>query len=61
MKIYVDHMPESPRDCVFSCYNVEYGFYCRLNPYHKELDTKAPCLCKDVSFCELLKEADHED
>lgn len=61
MKIYVDHMPDSPRDCAFSRRDVEYGYYCMLNPYHEKLGAKAPCLCQDVSRCKLLKEAGHED
>ena len=54
MKILVDKMPESPRACPFSIRNVEYGYFCTLQPYNEETRGKPRCLCKCVETCDRL-------
>lgn len=44
MKIIVDEMPNTPKDCLFSKRNCEYGQICQLR-------TK---VCRDVKDCECL-------
>lgn len=44
MKILVDEIPNSPKECAFSYRNCEYGWICRIN-----------CrVCKDVEMCQEL-------
>ena len=58
MKIVVDKLPESPRDCLFSeLIPHAVGVYgCLLRGYIEKVDSKPKCLCKDVKFCDRLKE-----
>ena len=56
MKIVVDKLPNTPRDCLFSTLvphsvNV-YG--CTLKPYIEKIDSKSNCLCKSVDKCDCL-------
>lgn len=61
MKIIVDEMPESPRDCPFS-ERREAGphrvYVCNLRPYIEEAGEKPRCLCKNVENCERLQPLD---
>lgn len=54
MKIIVDALPESPKDCPFSKRNVEYGYVCTLRPYIHEAHGKPCCTCRRVELCECL-------
>lgn len=61
MKIIVDEMPETPRDCLFSeekrLGDNFTGYICTLRfdiPGKKPKNTQ--CLCKDTKFCECLQE-----
>lgn len=56
MKIIVDKLPESPRDCLFSKRHVELGYICQLRPYIEEAQAKPFCLCKNVENCDRLIE-----
>lgn len=56
MKIIVDKLPETPKECLFSQRNVEYGYICQLRPYIPEARGKPACVCKDCSKCECLVE-----
>ena len=58
MKIVVDKLPETPRDCLFSELVPHYvGVYgCTLRPYIEKVDGKPKCLCKSVDKCDRLKE-----
>lgn len=62
MKIIVDEMPESPKDCPFSeekrLGDRFTGYICtlRLNIPGKPKNTR--CVCKDVSGCWCLKVLD---
>ena len=56
MKIVVDRLPESPRDCPFSVHDVEYGYICQLRPYIDKAKAKPKCLCTSVMHCDLLIE-----
>lgn len=56
MKILVDKLPASPRDCPFSERNVEFGYVCQLRPYIAEAGVKTRCLCKSVEKCDRLME-----
>ena len=44
MKIVVDEMPKSPKDCLFSKRDCEYGLICKLQS----------CVCRHVNECECL-------
>lgn len=57
MKIFVDKLPEHPRDCLFSVKDVKFGYICQLRPYIPEAGGKPPCLCKNVEKCDRLMEA----
>ena len=58
MKIIVDKLPETPRDCLFSeLIPHSVGVYgCTLRGYIEKLDSKPRCLCKSVDKCNNLKE-----
>ena len=64
MKILVDKLPESPRDCLFSetLGTGKYtGYYCILKMYIARADYlnrgyKPKCLCRNVTNCPHLKE-----
>lgn len=57
MKIFVDEMPEEPRDCPFS-ERRQVGphrvYVCTLRPYIEEAEGKPRCLCKRVELCDRL-------
>ena len=57
MKIIVDKLPETPRDCLFSeLIPHTVGVYsCTLRPYIKKIDSKPKCICKSVDTCDILK------
>lgn len=48
MKIVVDKIPKSPKECMFSKRNVEVGYVCTLRPYIEEAKGKLVCVCKPV-------------
>ena len=56
MKLVVDKLPETPKDCLFSeliPYSV--GVYaCTLRSYIEKVDGKPKCLCKCVDKCDKL-------
>ena len=56
MKIVVDKLPESPRDCLFSEFVPHsVGVYgCMLRGYIEKIDGKPRCLCKSVDKCNNL-------
>lgn len=62
MRILVDRMPDTPRDCLFSERVTVHGdtFYrCNLRPYIEEADRddnghKPMCVCRNVSSCTNL-------
>ena len=47
MKFIIDSFPKSPKECLFSKRNCEYGYICSLN--------KKECC---ISRCDFLLEAD---
>ena len=54
MRILVDKMPETPKECLFSKRNVEYGMVCQLQR----------CVCnlnKERKGCPCLKEQKEAD
>lgn len=56
MKIVVDKMPETPKDCMFSESIVVGTYACMLRPYIDKVKCKPSCLCKDVTKCDRLIE-----
>lgn len=56
MKIVVDKMPETPRDCLFSeqVQNRAGVYACTLRPYIEEAGCKPKCLCKNTGECDRL-------
>ena len=44
MKIVVDEIPKTPKECFFSWYNCEYGQICNFKS----------CLCTDTKECSCL-------
>lgn len=60
MRIVVDSLPDSPRECLFSYVDPRDNLYvCSLRAYIEEADVKdtgykPKCICKDVSRCEKL-------
>ena len=56
MKIIVDKLPETPRDCLFSQEIENHaGMYgCTLRPYIEKVDGKPNCICKSVNKCDCL-------
>lgn len=56
MKIIIDKMPETPRDCIFSESISTGGYVCTLRPYIEKIQNKPKCLCKDIKHCDRLKE-----
>lgn len=62
MRIIVDELPKTPRECIFS--RVKYFgdkaiYICGLHQYIPEADKKddgykPECICKSVSSCNLL-------
>lgn len=58
MKIIVDKMPETPKECMFSeLIPHAMGVYnCSLRPYIEKIDSKPKCLCKNVDKCDRLIE-----
>ena len=58
MKIVVDKLPETPRDCLFS-ERIPHavGVYgCTLRGHIEKVDGKPKCICKDVKYCDKLIE-----
>lgn len=55
MKIIVDKLPKTPRDCMFSELT-PHGYICILKPYIEKVNHKPTCLCKSVDKCDRLKE-----
>ena len=56
MKIIVDKLPETPRDCLFSEL-IPHGvgvYSCTLRAYIDKVDSKPRCLCKSVDKCDNL-------
>ena len=63
MRIIVDQLPESPRACLFSQHNCEYGYLCTLRPLRPLITDSVPehrrkpiIRCRDVDKCEFLVE-----
>ena len=65
MKIVVDEMPKSVKECLFSMpkklSNGDIIYGCSLHEYIEDYKTdvslhKPVCLCKDVNLCNRLKE-----
>lgn len=48
MKIVVDELPKSPKECAFSKRHDEVGYICTLRPYIKQIGSKTICVCKSV-------------
>ena len=48
MRIIVDKMPEQPKDCLFSLWNCEYGWRCKL--------IKDSCNLSENLKCPYLKQ-----
>lgn len=48
MKLIVDHLPKSPKDCFFCKWDREYGYLCKLN-----FSKKSFC---NFENCSYLKE-----
>ena len=58
MKIIVDKLPETPRDCLFS-ESITIGKYgCILRPYNETVKCKPKCICESVDKCDKLKESE---
>lgn len=57
MKILVDKLPETPKDCLFS-ETTSIGYICVLRPYIEKIRHKPKCVCKSVEHCDRLKELD---
>lgn len=63
MKILVNEMPETPKDCLFSQLDLRGGkdFYvCTLRAYIPEADIKEngykpSCVCRNCSKCNMLE------
>ena len=60
MKIVVDKMPTSPKDCLFSerivtGHVVGEVYGCNLRPVVEKFDSKPRCLCKSVENCTCLE------
>ena len=63
MKILVNEMPETPKECLFSEHDPRGGrdFYvCTLREYipdadEKDVGYKPKCVCRDCSKCKLLE------
>lgn len=55
MKIVVDKLPESPKQCPFSEVTHQ-GYGCTLRPYIEHINHKPKCICKDVKYCDRLIE-----
>lgn len=53
MKIIVDKLPETPRDCLFSKLT-SHGYVCNLRAYITKVNQKPVCLCKSVDKCNRL-------
>ncbi len=45
MKLLVDSLPENPRDCLFSYYNCEVGWFCKFGSRTCKLVKKLDCDC----------------
>ena len=58
MKIIVDKMPETVKDCPFSESIPIGGYGCILKPYIEKLNCKPKCICKSVDKCDKLKESE---
>lgn len=60
MKIIVDKMPETPRECLFSQRHCEYGYLCNLRPLVNDgvhlRPTKPRIRCESVGDCDCLIE-----
>lgn len=58
MKIVINKMPKTPRDCLFSeLIPHSVGVYgCTLRGYIEKIDGKPRCLCKSVDKCDRLIE-----
>ena len=62
MRIVVDRMPDTPRDCLFSEKITVHGdtFYrCTLRPYIEDADIRSGgykplCVCRNTSNCNNL-------
>ena len=56
MKIVVDKIPETPKDCLFSeqVQNRVGEYVCKLRPYIEEAEGKSKCLCKNTGRCDRL-------
>ena len=52
MRIIVDEIPKTPGECLFSRFNVEYGYLCTLSPslHGRKVVTK----CSDTKVCQCL-------
>lgn len=55
MKIIVDELPRIPRDCLFSKWNCEYGWICKLYKSKDEYGLDSP-ICKNTEKCPYLRE-----
>ena len=60
MRVVVDQLPESPRDCLFSQHHCEYGYLCMLRPLvntGEDNRRRKPIIrCSGVHECECLVE-----
>ena len=59
MRIVVDKLPETPKDCLFSesVPHTEGVYSCTLKPYIEKVDCKPRCLCKSTDKCDRLIES----
>ena len=55
MKIVVDCLPRMPRDCLFSEWNCEYGWICKLYKNKDKYGLDSP-ICKNTEKCPYLRE-----
>ena len=54
MKIVVDKLPETPKDCLFSEKTIYNNYACTLRPYIEKMNIKPKCICKSVDECDCL-------
>lgn len=53
MKVVVDKMPATPRECSFAVRNVEVGYVCQLPSIIPD-GNRCRTVCRDTSKCEHL-------
>lgn len=56
MKVVVDKIPTTPKECLFSKRNVEYGYTCQLHSFNPNTNCKSLHPCRDTKRCDYLTE-----